>query len=528
MEPKKESPRFILILGSLFLLAYAAYNLGIAWMDSVPGNSLTPLAMAHTPTPSDLVPSATPTNVPLRWITPTITNSEKISTLGTTNDPGNALSKLPSDEAYPGALEEAYPGPEADDVTNTPTITPTPASIIATATPIPTNTPTSTPTNDGPYPGPGEGGDPYPGPEETPVPTVTSDSNSYPGPEKTATPPPTPESTTTKVSQQPSPTPSATGQSSTPGTTPTPLASLPPTGTQPPVINTLAYTDTQIISNGAVNQAIWLEDEALLALATSNGLYLYNLSLGRSHILDARFSMSSVAFMADDLIAAGGQDGVIRIWDTYDDSFVTRLNGHLLGVIRLAYSQLAEFLASASDDATVRIWDYDGSPLFTFHDPVTRVTDMAISPNGQMVAATSNRHVHIWNPLSGALSKMISQPSGWYTAAVFSPNSQVLCTAFDGLRLEFWQTATWERTDFLGLDAEVLSLTYSPNGRLLAISYNDGSIQILDADSHFLLADVVGYSNLTSMAFNTTSDQLLTSNANGSIRIWDVSPLVNP
>jgi WD40 repeat protein len=290
----------------------------------------------------------------------------------------------------------------------------------------------------------------------------------------------------------------------------------------------LPYTETQIISNGSVNKAIWLDDDSL-ALATSIGLYLHDLTSGRSQILDARFSMSSVAFIPDDdLIAAGGQDSVIRIWDIYDGSFVTRLNGHLLGVVRLAYSQTGDFLASASDDATVRIWDYESNPLYTFRDSVTRVADMAVSLNGQMVASASNRHVHIRSPLNGDLLKTISQPIGWYTAVAFNPNSQVLSTAFDGRRLEFWETATWNRTDFISLDTEVLSLTYSPNGRLLAIGFEDGNIQILDAASLYLLADFAGHTDLTSMVFNATSDQLLTSSSDGSIRIWDVSPVLNP
>jgi Tol biopolymer transport system component len=238
--------------------------------------------------------------------------------------------------------------------------------------------------------------------------------------------------------------------------------------------------------------------------------------------------MSSVAYIPDDLIAAGGQDSVIRIWDTYDNGFVTSLSGHLLGVIRLAYSQPGDFLASASDDATIRIWDYDGSPLYTFRNSVTRIMDMALSPNGQMVAAASNRHMHIWRPLSGELSKTITQPDGWYTAVTFSPNSQILTTAFDGRRLEFWNTSTWERINFIGLDTEVLSLAYSPDGTMLAVSFENDSIHIFDAVSLFVIADFAGHNNLTSMTFSPTNDQLLTSSADGSIRVWDVSPLLNP
>jgi WD40 repeat protein len=63
---------------------------------------------------------------------------------------------------------------------------------------------------------------------------------------------------------------------------------------------------------------------------------------------------------------------------------------------------------------------------------------------------------------------------------------------------------------------------------MLAIGYEDGSIQIWDAQSLSTLADFAGHSDLTGMAFNSTSDQLVTSSMDGSIRIWDLSPLSNP
>lgn len=145
-----------------------------------------------------------------------------------------------------------------------------------------------------------------------------------------------------------------------------------------------------------------------------------------------------------------------------------------------------------------------------------------------MIAASSNQHVHIWNPLTGELLRTIRQPTGWYTALTFSPDSQTLMTAYDGRRLEFWDTFTWERTKFLPLNGEVRVLTYSSNGNLFAIGFEDGRIQIWNAQNKWLLADLSGHNDLTSMAFSPSGDQLATSSENGTIRIWDLSMLRNP
>jgi WD40 repeat protein len=225
---------------------------------------------------------------------------------------------------------------------------------------------------------------------------------------------------------------------------------------------------------------------------------------------------------------------MIRWWDLETQGYLGSLPGHLLGVTRLDLPDFGNFLASGSDDATVRVWDVSTAfnqgvdavrLLFTFRDPVARVVDLDASPNGEMLAAASQRNVHVWHPQTGVLLKKISQPEGWYSAVTFSPDSQVLATAFDGRRLEFWNTFTWQRVKFIRLSTPVQVLAYSPDGIYLAVGYTDGRIQIWDARNKFLRVDLAGHEGLTSLTFDSVGTRLVTSSADGTIRVWDVSPL---
>ena len=527
MDSKPESPRFILILGSLFLLAYAAYNVGAAWMDSVPENAF----VTVTPTPTvTQTPTLTPTSLPLYWITPTL-------------KPGEAS---PTPE-MPAAPEETTP-----DVSPTPT----PTSPIQPPTIPPTFTLTSTSEGGGnpgpeatpsPTLGPTETQNPYPGvPTDAPtsfetqnpypgVPTNTP-AQPYPGPGATATINPT--NTPTPGGAEP---PTATStlmptlQLTTPATTPTAAPPLPSvTGTLQPV-ETLPFSQVLVLAGGSVNQVSWSADGGSLALATSKGLYLYDAeNLEKKAIFDAGNAIISSQFAFDDFaLVTGGADATIRWWEVATQRYLGELTGHLFGVVRLGLPSFGNFLVSGSDDATVRVWDInqgldsDGL-LFIFRDSVTRVTDLDVTANGNMVAASSQRHVHIWQPLTGELYKTLSQPEGWYTALAFSPDDQTLVTAYDGRRLEFWDTVTWRRLKFISLSAPVRSLAYSPDGRLLAIGYEDGRIQIREAHSKALLADLPGHPGLNSAAFNADSTQLATGSSNGTLRVWDVSQINLP
>ena len=49
----------------------------------------------------------------------------------------------------------------------------------------------------------------------------------------------------------------------------------------------------------------------------------------------------------------------MKIWSPYTGQLIRNLNGHTLGISDVAWSSDSAFLASASDDTTIRIWDVD-------------------------------------------------------------------------------------------------------------------------------------------------------------------------
>jgi WD40 repeat protein len=68
----------------------------------------------------------------------------------------------------------------------------------------------------------------------------------------------------------------------------------------------------------------------------------------------------SLAFSPDGLrLAAGGNDGMIRIWNPLVGMIVKVIPAHTSRVTSLAFAPSGRILASASADATVRFWNVD-------------------------------------------------------------------------------------------------------------------------------------------------------------------------
>ena len=57
------------------------------------------------------------------------------------------------------------------------------------------------------------------------------------------------------------------------------------------------------------------------------------------------------------MLAAGGHDGTVKLWDVATREKVATLSGHGFPVISVSFSSDGTMLASGSEDATVKLWN---------------------------------------------------------------------------------------------------------------------------------------------------------------------------
>jgi WD40 repeat protein len=112
--------------------------------------------------------------------------------------------------------------------------------------------------------------------------------------------------------------------------------------------------------------------------------------------------VACVAFSPDGtMIASGGFDRTVRLWDVASLEQIAVLTGHLDTISCVKFSPGSRELASSDSAGTIRVWDIDKKTtrlLLEGHQP--EVNSIAYHPNGDRLASCG-REIRLWNGLTG-------------------------------------------------------------------------------------------------------------------------------
>lgn len=297
--------------------------------------------------------------------------------------------------------------------------------------------------------------------------------------------------------------------------------------------------------------------------------------------------VQAVSFSADSMtLVSGSYDKTLKSWNIATGSLLNTIERHSSPVCAVKFSPSGSVLASCASDGYLRISDaatgahlqtfvqgseanrtIDFSPngrilvmgssvgnitiwetaTFDLHETTVKidcmVDQMVISPDGNLIATFSffRNLFDVRDAKTGRFRASFEGHAGSIQCLAFSHDSKnIVSRASDGI-IKLWDVGDVHQRTLgqcgqageygllRGYERGVNVLICSPDGKWIALGFDGNRIGIWDSITGKALR-VISSNSLwvSAAAFSPDSTKIATSYADGTVKIWDLTPLAKP
>lgn len=232
-------------------------------------------------------------------------------------------------------------------------------------------------------------------------------------------------------------------------------------------------------------------------------------------------------------LASPSDDNTIRIWNVEPEVCIAVLEGHEGSVYSVDWSPDGQKVASASSDNTVKIWDVNKLLTKKHRKPqtlfghVSFIRDVRWSNDGQKIATGSGDcTVRVWDAVSGKLLKTLEEPDRgedyWISCVEWAPDDLHLAYGDDSGVITIRDVNQW--TTFRTLKGHtnyVISLAWSPDGQMITSGSSDKTIRLWDIKTGQQTIMLEGHTNRVKNISYSPNGNILASHAeDNTVRLW--------
>jgi len=252
-------------------------------------------------------------------------------------------------------------------------------------------------------------------------------------------------------------------------------------------------------------------------------------------------SVSNLAFSPDgNVLVSGDQYSTIQVWDLTDiEAEPMLLDAHQDGITGIAFSSNGENLATSSRDGNLLLWDatnFEATPITLSEADSHFISNIAFDPDGTTLASNGEDGIILWDLTDLESEPVVLTPlnNEGESVGAFSPDGNILATISGEpsnagtINLRDLTNLEAEPTVLSGHTASIIQIAFSPDGTVLATSDWQGFIRLWDLTPLESETAVLGvsdgiFSSFVALDYSPEGTLLASGSWDGTIRLWDVT-----
>ncbi|RKP10356.1 WD40-repeat-containing domain protein [Thamnocephalis sphaerospora] len=166
------------------------------------------------------------------------------------------------------------------------------------------------------------------------------------------------------------------------------------------------------------------------------------------------------------VLASASEDNTIKIWDYETGEFERTLKGHTKAVQDVNFDPKGNLLVSCSADLTIKLWDLqnDYKCVKTLYGHDHSVSATIFAPGGdKIISASRDKSIKIWEVASGHCVKTLQGHLEWVRAIAVTEDNRLLVSGSNDQTARIWDLASGNcKMDLRGHEHVVECVAFAP------------------------------------------------------------------
>ncbi|MGB3512962.1 MAG: caspase family protein [Microcoleaceae cyanobacterium] len=226
-----------------------------------------------------------------------------------------------------------------------------------------------------------------------------------------------------------------------------------------------------------------------------------------------------VEFSPDGKVLASLSDSTVKLWNIdktkKSSKKLIKFGGEIIATVSYRDETLSR------NETIIELWNLEGKLLKVFQGHTDSIENIEFSPDGKIIASTSNDNtIKLWN-LEGELLYTLPHQNIPYPHIIkFSPNGKIIASEDDnGKVVKLWNFKG-ELLNILSHDGGIENIKFSPNGKIIVSIGRDKTVKIWNLEGELL--GILSYKyNFNGVLFSPLGENIIVSSGGYIGNRWE-------